>query len=197
MMRDDPSAFPESAIRPRGDVSRAVRGRGLTTLREAIRFVRDLPYGRPTDRGSALATLEEGVGTCSTKHALLARLCDELGLSSVQLTLGIYEMTERNTPGVGDVLEAHGLEALPEAHCYLVYDGERFDFTRSGDGGAPIERLLLEEPIRPGQIGEYKTERHRAFLADWIDRVGLDRELAEVWIIRERCIEALSRANNR
>lgn len=194
-MRNDPGAFPETTIRPTGDISRAIQKRGIPDLRAAIRFVRDLPYGRPTGQGFGLDTLQEGVGTCSTKHALLAQLCAELGLSSVQLTLGIYEMTESNTPGIEGVLEGYGLERLPEAHCYLVYDGDRFDFTRSDHEGAQIEQFLLEEPIRPAQIGEYKTERHRRYLADWIDSVGLEMALKDVWQIREQCIEALSTGN--
>ena len=39
--------------------------------------------------------------------------------------LGIYEMSDRNTPGVGRVLTAHGLSYIPEAHCYLRCQGER------------------------------------------------------------------------
>jgi hypothetical protein len=42
--------------------------------------------------------LAEQRGTCSTKHALLRRLAIEQGLD-IALVLGIYEMTERNTPG--------------------------------------------------------------------------------------------------
>lgn len=192
MLCTDPHAFPNVHVRPVGDLSRAVRRRGLVDLRETISYVRDLPYGRPTDADRPRAVLAEGVGTCSTKHALLARLCSEQGMSSVELTLGIYEMTDRNTPGVGSVLASHGLSALPEAHCYLTAAGERFDFTGADDGGAPIERFLREEPIDPAQIGAYKARRHRAFLAEWIDSRGLERDLEEVWEIRERCIEALS-----
>ncbi len=39
-------------------------------------------------------------------------------------------MTERNTPGVGAVLSKHGLAFVPEAHCYLTYEGIRIDVTR-------------------------------------------------------------------
>jgi hypothetical protein len=59
--------------------------------------------------------LEEGCGTCTTKHATLTELAREQRID-VQLVLGIYEMNERNTPGVGRVLGAYGLSCIPEAH---------------------------------------------------------------------------------
>lgn len=194
-MRDDPAAFPGRRISGTDPVSRRLRERGIGDLREAIRLVRDLPYGRPGDAADPLAVLAEGVGTCSTKHALLARLCDELGVADVQLTLGVYEMDALNTPPAGPVLAEHGLEAIPEAHCYLRYDGERFDFTGASADGVPIERFRHEEPIRPDQVGDYKERVHRAVLADW--RTSLDRELdvADLWAIREACVAALSAAD--
>jgi hypothetical protein len=100
--------------------------------------------------------LREGKGTCSTKHALLAVLAHEQDLPVV-LTLGIYVMHERNTPGVGAVLTRYGLASLPEAHCYLTYAGRRIDITRSGvESTEPMTQVLYEAPIRPEQIGDYK-----------------------------------------
>lgn len=191
-MRADPPVFPALPLRDGGRVTAAVRERGPTDLRAAIRYVRDLPYGRPRDREDPVAVLEEGRGTCSTKHALLARLCSEQAVSDVQLTLGFYEMTEHNTPGVGPVLAAHDLEALPEAHCYLTYEGDRFDFTREPGDAAPIDRFCHEEPIEPAQVGGYKTARHREFLADWLDRRDCDLTLEAAWAVREECIASLS-----
>lgn len=189
-MRNDPSAFPAVRIEARGDVSTRVRELGIVDLRKAVRFVRNLPYGRPADPENPLAVLDERVGTCSTKHALLARLCAEQDVTDVRLTLGVYEMDGRNTPGVGPVLDAHGLDAIPEAHCYFRYGGSRFDFTRSSSDGAPIERFLHEETIDPAQIGDYKERVHRAFLAEWSE--SLDRDPEGLWAIREECIAALS-----
>ena len=108
--------------------------------------------------------------------------------------LAIYEMSEPNTPGVGRVLEAHGLEHVPEAHCFLRLDGSRIDITGVPPGAAPIERFLWEEPIAVEQIGAYKIARHRRFLGEWIARTEAARGLSldEVWQIREACIAALA-----
>lgn len=47
-------------------------------------------------------------------------------------------------------------------------------------GREPITRVLVEEPIQPSQIGEYKIKRYRAILADWIDTTERDLTLDEL-----------------
>jgi hypothetical protein len=73
--------------------------------------------------------------------------------------VGIYQMSERNTPGVGRVLAKYSLACLPEAHCYLRYDGIRIDVTRilAEAPAEPIVHFLYEEEITPPQVGEYKV----------------------------------------
>ena len=168
--------------------------RGITDFRSAGRYVQALPYGRTADRADFRAVLREGKGTCSTKHALLAALAHEQDLPVV-LTLGIYAMHERNTPGVGAVLARYGLTSLPEAHCYLTYAGLRIDVTRAGaDPAEPIGQFLHEEAIIPAQIGAYKTALHRQFIQAWLSNnmatLG-GRSCEDVWRIREACIAAL------
>lgn len=193
-MKTDTTSFPDARLKATDEASRWLLDRGLIGLRDAVKYVRDLPYGRTEDRSDFMSVLDEGVGTCSTKHALLAHICEHQEIDEVQLTLGIYEMNEENTPGVGEVLTGHGLEYIPEAHCYLTYRNDRFDFTRADDGAEPIERFLVEESIRPAQIGDYKVKRHRGFLANWIDATGVEMSLDNLWQLRETCIERLSRS---
>ena len=112
------------------------------------------------------------------------------------LILGIYEMNERNTPGVGSVLQRHGLNALPEAHCYLRVGNERIDVTRQHARNyvEPISHFLHEEEIDPSQITLYKIGVHKSFLQQWVKRKARCRRLslASIWEIREECIAALS-----
>ena len=190
-----PSALARLASRPLaadGPVTARFRALGADDFAAAARYVRQIPYGRITERSRYWLVLDEGRGTCTTKHATLAALAREQGID-VELMLGIYEMSERNTPGVGPVLSAHGLAYIPEAHCYLRYEGERVDVTGVPPGGEPIERFLHEEPITVEQIGAYKNDLHRAFLRDWIARAdpAPGRSLEDVWRIREACIAAL------
>lgn len=176
-----------------GPITSRFRAAGIDDFGGAARHLLTLPYGRIADRARFWLVLEEGRGTCTSKHALLAALAREQGID-VQLMLGIYEMSERNTPGVGAVLSAHGLACIPEAHCYLRYRDDRIDITGVPAGAEPIDRFLHEEPISVDQIGAYKIEMHRRFLASWITRsqAGRGRGLDDVWRIREACIAALS-----
>jgi hypothetical protein len=187
-------ALPEVVLQSAGPISTAFIDRGVTDFRAAGRYLHQLPYGRNTNRADFRLVLTEGRGTCSTKHALLAELAREHHLP-VTLTLGIYEMHERNTLGVGPALNRYGLPFVPEAHCYLTYEGVRIDITRSGvESTEPIETFFHEEPIVPEQIGDYKVRVHQQFLRQWSAQTALTQRLSfeEIWKIREECIAALA-----
>ncbi len=179
--------LPNFALDAGGRLDAAFVALGAWDYHAAARHVWRLPYGRNSDRADYGLVLEEGRGTCSTKHALLATLARDHGLP-VELRLGVYEMDGRNTPGVGRVLARYGLDGVPEAHCYLAYRGARVDLTRTGPT-APIEAFLHEETIEPSEIGAHKVDVHRRFVRDWASGRGLDADL--VWRIREECIGAL------
>lgn len=187
-------ALPDIVLQPTGSMSGELTARGLKDFRAAGRYLHQLPYGRNMNRADFRLVLSEGRGTCSTKHALLAALAQEQHLPIV-LTVGIYEMNDRNTPGVGIVLNQHGLSAIPEAHCYLTFQGMRIDVTRSGvEPTEPISEFLYEEAIVPEQIGDYKVQLHQRFLRDWLAATVAvsGRSFAEMWKIREECIAALA-----
>jgi hypothetical protein len=189
-------ALPNVPLRAVGPVSAEFMARGITEFRAAGCYLQALPYGRTVNRADFTAVLHEGRGTCSTKHALLATLAAEQQVPVV-LTLGIYNMHEHNTPGVGVVLARYGLASLPEAHCYLSCGGTRIDVTRSGaDPTEPISRFLHpEEAIVPEQIGAYKVTLHRQCMQEWVrNNPETVKELSfeDIWQIREECIAALA-----
>lgn len=182
--------LPGFAIVPGTPAADRALAWGLSTFRQAAGAVWRLPYGRNTNRADPLLVLEEGRGTCSTRHAFLALLAREHRVS-LDLMLGVYLMDAQNTPGAGAILEAAGLTAIPEAHCYLRVAGARIDLTHPPGRlpGSPITAFLAEEAIEPEQIGAYKTEYHRRFLAQWLARPGAPAlTLDELWAVREACI---------
>lgn len=181
--------IPEARLSAALPVSSRFTARGIETFGDALALIASLPYGRNADRADPELVLIEGRGTCSTKHALLALLAAELELD-VQLTLGIYEMSGQNTPGVERVLAAAGLDSVPEAHCYLRAGRERIDVTRNvSPERSPFDDLLHEETIAPSQIGDYKLRVHREFVRKWAKVRGLNAAL--LWNIREDCIRTL------
>ena len=187
----DVDALPDVALVVDGPATAAFRTRGIHDVRSAARCLRELPYGRISDRERPALVLEEGRGTCTTKHALLATLAAEQDVD-LALRLGLYAMCEANTPGVGAVLARHGLTDIPEAHCYVAWHGRRIDVTRAITAAAPIDRFLHEERIDPSQIGAYKIDLHRRVLAEWVTHAQPALTLDEAWQIREACIAALS-----
>ena len=97
------AALPNFPLQPAGEVAAQFLAAGVTDFHSAARHVHQLPYGRISERANFRLVLWEGRGTCSAKHALLAQLANEQGVK-IALTIGMYEMTERNTPGVWAVL---------------------------------------------------------------------------------------------
>ena len=186
------SILPEALLKAAGPDSEAFLRVGCGSFRGAARYLHELPYGRNADRANFRLVLVEHRGTCSTKHALLAAVALEQNLL-LSLTIGIYDMTEANTPGVGRVLATHGLESVPEAHCYLRYAGRRVDITRSGvSPQAAIPHIRDEWTIEPPQIGAHKVALHQQYLRDWLrEQRHLSLSFEELWRIREACIIAL------
>ena len=109
-----------------------------------LQHLRQLPYGRNTDRKNFSLVITEETGTCSSKHALVAQIGKLNNIPRVKLILAIYKMNKQNTPGIGDHIENADLEYLPEAHCYLSINGESRDITKPS---SDINKLLPDIPV--------------------------------------------------
>lgn len=176
-----------------GSLSRLMIDKKISDFKTAIAYVNQLPYGRTSDRSEYRLIIPEHKGTCSTKHAFLKQLAVESQQEAVQLFIGIYQMNEINTKGVGSVLSNYQLDYIPEAHTYLKINGNLVDITRTTENEASFEdSLLLEEEILPHQIAEYKVQWHQNFLKQWISKEQRSYSFEEIWKIREECILALS-----
>ncbi|MBO6606683.1 MAG: hypothetical protein JJ905_09560 [Psychroserpens sp.] len=156
-------------------------------------FIQNLPYGRNTNRTNFELVITERRGTCSSKHALLKRVADLNRIPNIELVIGIYKMTELNTPKIGSELSKNALEYIPEAHCYLIIEGKRTDLT---SGRANIERIasdiIIEIRIEPDQVSEYKVDYHKAFIRNWLIESNSKLNFDQIWSIREQCIANLT-----
>lgn len=180
--------LPNKKIVEKGEVTRAFLNLGVHDIHSAGEYVSKLPYGRTSEKTNYMLVLSEGRGTCGTKHALIAALALELTID-IQLTLGIYLMSETNTPGIGKFLAGSGFDSLPEAHCYLKYRDKRIDLTglSTSDNGQ-IDEFLHEEAIALFQIGDYKKTIHQNFIRQRVS----DNRFEEIWSLREAYIESLN-----
>lgn len=184
------SAMPATPLRPATPLGARLAALGVGDLRAAARWVAALPYGRNADRADYRLVLAERRGTCSTKHALVAACAAEVG-APVELRWGVFAMREATTPGVGAVLAAAGLAAVPEMHCWLAVGGRELDLTWPGRV-TPPPPMLWSEATQPDRIGAPKVARHRDAVAEWAAARGLKADA--VWEAREACIAALGTA---
>lgn len=184
--------LPNFNIQATTPLSQAAIEIGCQTFHQAVSKIHAIPYGRNSNKENLELVFTENKGTCSTKHAALVQLAIDHHLSAIELVLGIYKMKESNTPGVGKVLDQYGLDYVPEAHNYLKWKGQRYDYTKMVQTAeSPFDNLLEEISITPNQITDFKVEKHKAFLQKWIKEEALSFSLDEIWTIREACIFAL------
>lgn len=177
----------------KGEYTEELKSFGVNTWLGAIDFIRQLPYGRNSDRKDLKLVLKENKGTCSSKHALLKQLANLNNISNVRLFMGIYRMNGKNTPGVRQELAKSELEYIPEAHCYLKQDDLIIDCTTANStSNSFVNDLIEEQEIQPFQVFDYKVEYHKMFLKNWLQSADLSLDLEGLWKIRERCIRALS-----
>jgi hypothetical protein len=160
---------------------------------ELIDKVKNLPYGRNTNRYDFSLVLSENKGTCSSKHAFLKDFADKNEIENVKLYIGIFKMNEVNTQKLGDLLTKNNIKYIPEAHCYLKINQIPVDVTTSDSFYDKIKHDIIEEiEIIPNQVSDFKVEYHKAFLKKWIKETNQNNTFEEIWRIREQCISKLS-----
>jgi len=176
------------------ELTELAKSYGLNYWNELTNFVKELPYGRNKNRNNLKLVLTERKGSCSSKHALLKTIADLNSIPHIKLILGIYKMTQINTPKIGNVLSENNIDFIPEAHCYLKVGEQRFDLTDKNSDIKKIETDIIQEiEIEPEQIAKFKVDYHKAFIKNWIIENNIALDFNQIWYIRETCIENLSK----
>ena len=147
---DDLSVLPDKTIDAAGPVSDRFLSLGVDTFLNACRYVHELPYGYNSDRDDPMILFKERFGSCTTKHAVIATLSAELGLT-VTKAVGIYAMTEDIVAGTDRILVKYKLPYVPLLHCFLVHGDHRVDLTEGNDNGKKraIESFLFTQQVIP------------------------------------------------
>jgi hypothetical protein len=142
--------FPDRPLNKAGSISAAFENVGINGFLDACFYVSQLPYGYNSDRDDAMILFKEKKGTCTTKHAVIATLAQELSIP-VHKRVGIYAMTEDIVTGTNQILTKFGLPYVPMVHCFLAYEGYRVDLTADNHNGKnkPIENFLHMEAVAP------------------------------------------------
>jgi hypothetical protein len=142
------TVFPDKDIDPNGLISKVFAELDVASFHQACAHVHHLPYGYNTHRDDLMSLFEEGKGSCTTKHAVIATLASELGLP-VRKWIGIYAMTEALVTGAGAIIEKHALAYLPMIHCFLSDGTHRVDLTEGNANGknGPVDEFLYSAAV--------------------------------------------------
>jgi hypothetical protein len=147
---DNFNVFPDKRIAEDGPVAKVFLDLGIKTLQEACRYVHTLPYGYNSNSDELMILFKEKKGTCTTKHAVIGTLAQELALP-VHKKVGIYAMTEEIVSGTDTLLAEFHLPYIPMLHCFLEYENYRVDLTEGNRNGKnrSIEAFLYVQQVEP------------------------------------------------
>ncbi|MEM6449732.1 MAG: hypothetical protein AAF703_05390 [Cyanobacteria bacterium P01_D01_bin.105] len=126
--------LPNVDIQNRGEVSCLFLKKGISSFQSACHHVKAMPYGENSNHENSLILFEEGQGTCTTKHGVIALLAQELNLP-VYKNLGFYRLNNTIVTGVDNIIQPYGLSFIPQVHCFLAYESHRVDLTEGNCNG--------------------------------------------------------------
>lgn len=166
---DDLKVFPDKSISNGGIISEKFLNLGVDNFIDACRYVHELPYGYNSDRDDLMILFKENKGTCTTKHAVIATLAEEMNLP-IEKHLGIYAMTEEIVTGTNKILVKYDLPYVPMIHCFLAYGNYRIDLSEGNDNGKnrPIDDFLFTQRIAPNISAKDEYLLYRNALKDHI-----------------------------
>ena len=159
--------FPDTPIIGEGHLARTFLDLGIATFHEACRWVHQLPYGYNSDRDDLMILFKEKMGSCTTKHAVIATLAAELKLP-IRKNVGIYAMTEALVTGTQGILDHYRLPYVPMIHCFLNYQDHRVDLSegnRNGKNG-PIDHFLYTAEVAATITAKDEYRLYRQALKD-------------------------------
>ena len=174
--------LPDAEISGPGVISSEFLQLGITGFIDACRYVHQLPYGYNSDRDDLLILFKEGRGSCTTKHAVIATLAEELSLPILK-NIGIYRMIEDLVTGTSEILDRFNLPYVPMVHCFLAYQNYGVDLTEGNKNGKnrPIDEFIYTEAVIPNISGKDEYLLYRKALKD---RILLREELKDIDIKR-------------
>ena len=164
---DEISVFPSKEITNVGIIAEKFLSLGIDSFQDACRYVHQLPYGYNSNKDDLMILFQEKMGTCTTKHMVIATLAKELHLP-ITKTICIYAMTEEIVTGTDTILNKYDLPYVPMIHCFLEYDQYRVDLTEGNQNGKnrSIEEFLYTQKVIPDITAKDEYRLYRQALTD-------------------------------
>ncbi|MFW9901635.1 MAG: hypothetical protein ACFFDY_10125 [Candidatus Thorarchaeota archaeon] len=147
---DPYNKLPDAEIKSVGEISSQFLKLGIRTFKEACDYVHNIEYGYNTNYDDKLIFFKENKGSCTSKHAVIAGLAEELNIPLYK-HIGIYKLNEKISTGMKNILKKYNLPYVPIVHCFLVYQNYRFDLTEGNCNGknTTIEDFIYEKRVEP------------------------------------------------
>src|SRR4030043_1530924 len=147
---DKYTVLPNPIIDNKGIISNTFINLRIKNFWDACKYTHELPYGYNSTTEDILILFKEGYGSCTTKHAVIATLGEELQIPVYKM-VGIYAMNEEIITGTNLILDKYHLPYLPMIHCFLIYDTYRVDLTEGNNNGknCSITKFLFTEKVIP------------------------------------------------
>jgi len=145
---DSYTVLPNPIIDKKGIISEKFTSLKIKNFWDACVYVHDIPYGYNSTTDDILIVFKEMYGLCTTKHAVIATLAEELNIPVYKM-IGIYAMNEDIVTGTTKILKKYHLPYLPMIHCSLIYNSFRVDLTEGNNNGKnrSIEEFLFTEKV--------------------------------------------------
>lgn len=142
--------LPDAAIAPEGELSKKFLALGIKSFKEACTYVHTTDYGYNTNYEDKMIFFKERKGSCTSKHAVIAGLAQELDIPLYKYVC-VYKLSEEITTGINEILKKYEIPYVPMVHCFLMYDKYRFDLTEGNNNGKkkPIDEYIHSERVDP------------------------------------------------
>ena len=147
---DSYDKLPDAEIKSNGEISEKFLELGIPTFKKACEYVHNTDYGYNSNYDDKMIFFKEKMGTCTSKHAVIAGLAEELNIP-LHKHVGIYKFAEEISTDVNGILKKYNVPYVPMAHCFLVYKNFHFDLTEGNCNGknTTIEKFIHEEEVDP------------------------------------------------
>jgi len=147
---DSYDKLPDAELIPVGELSKKFLGLGIKTFKDACNYVHNIDYGYNTNYEDKMIFFKEKKGSCTSKHAVIAGLAQELNIPLYKHVC-VYRLTEDITTGVDEILKKFNIPYVPMVHCFLVYDEYKFDLTEGNNNGKKnhIDEYIYSEKVEP------------------------------------------------
>ncbi len=140
--------LPDKEIEPLGDISKKFLEIGIKSFKDACVYVHNIEYGYNSNYDDKMIFFKENKGSCTSKHATIAGLAEELDIPLYKYVC-VYKFTEEITTGAKEILEKYKVPYVPMVHCFLVYKKYRFDLTEGNYNGKkqPVDEHIYSVKV--------------------------------------------------